>query len=104
MLINDNQGVFYPLFNLAVDHFKFQYNKLFVESVCTSLLKAFASYYDSKHSEWEPLLERLKVELRIVNGNKIGLDIKNDINLNLTAELLSTVLQTLKSLDEEAPP
>lgn len=92
MLINDSQGVFYPLLNLAMDHFKFKINKLFDDSICTSLLNAFASYYDSKYSEWEPLLERLKVQLMIKNGKKIVLEIKNDVNLNLTAELLSTVL------------
>lgn len=101
MLINDSQGVFYPLLNLAIDHFKFKFNKLFTDSICTSLLNAFASYYDSKHSEWEPLLERLKVHLMIKNGNKIVLETKNDVNLNLTTEMLSTVLQTLKILEEE---
>ena len=46
-------------------------------------------------------MEKLKLDLTIQNGKTLNLKVVNDINLNLTTELMATVIQTVKSLSED---
>ena len=59
------------------------------------------SYYNPTSSEWEPFIEKAKVELMTNNfkGQIFNLiSFKNDLNINLTTEFIHTLIQTYNQL------
>lgn len=101
MFINDFKGVFYPVMNVALSSAEFQISALFEKTYAQTVIKAFASYFDSKQSEWEPFLEPVRIRLLIENGSNILFKCEDSLSLNVSTELLDTVFWTFYSLNNQ---
>ena len=59
------------------------------------------SYYNSVAGEWEPLVEKVKIQYLSESSNKqnkILLQFRNDLNINITETLMETTISTYKQL------
>jgi hypothetical protein len=63
VLINDNDNIFYPVMTVNLSNFDYKSVGEFGQFTGTSNLKTMISYYNPSASEWEPLIEKVKVEL-----------------------------------------
>ncbi len=87
MIINDSQNLFYPVLTLSLQNFQYASAAEFGSKSGQCVVKAMISYYNASVSEWEPLIEKTRIEY-IYNDNKGQLfnmiSIKNSLNINLT--------------------
>jgi|LauGreDrversion4_2_1035121.scaffolds.fasta_scaffold41257_5 hypothetical protein len=95
VLINDYLNIFYPVLSVNLAHFDFKSVGEFGQYNGRCLVKAMVSYYNATASEWEPLIEKFKVEL--ISNHYKGqifhlISVKNDFNVNVTTELLKTLI------------
>ena len=101
VFINDFNNVFYPVLTVTLSEFLYKSIGEFGTFNGTCLVKAMLSYYNQTASEWEPFIEKAKVELmtNYVRGQVFNLiSFKNDLNINLTTEFIQSMVQTYNQL------
>lgn len=105
VLINDHNNIFYPVLTVNLTNFEYKSVGEFGQHNGRCLVKALVSYYNPAASEWEPLIEKAKVEL--ISNHYKGqifhlISLKNDFNINVTTEFMQTVIQTQQQLQRAA--
>jgi hypothetical protein len=63
ILINDTGNIFYPVVSFNLSNFEYKNEGEFGNFTGNSALKGLISYYNSAVSEWEPLIEKTRIEL-----------------------------------------
>ena len=63
VLINDHNNIFYPVLSANLTNFEYKSVGEHKQYNGRCLVKAQVSYYNPAASEWEPLIEKTKVEL-----------------------------------------
>ena len=90
---------------LSVNINDFQYKQQVSSdiSVGETFLKGMVSYYNSQVCEWEPLIEKTKIHLKIErmvesSQTQVLLSFKRNLNINITDMLMQTLTTTYQSL------
>jgi hypothetical protein len=91
VVINDSNNIFYPILTANLSNFEYKSIGEFGHFNGKCLFKAMISYYNSSASEWEPFIEKTKIELmtNFFNGQIFNLiSFKNNLNINVTTSFL----------------
>lgn len=94
-MINDSENIFYPVMTVNLSEFDYKSVGEFGQFTGTSLIKMMISYYNPGASEWEPLIEKVKVELMTnkFKGQEFNLiQFKSDFNVNISTQFMQTII------------
>ena len=103
VLINDFNNIFYPVLTVNLANFEYKQVGEFGQYNGRCLVKAMLSYYNPSASEWEPLIEKVKIELMTnhYKGQIFHLiSLKSDFNVNVSIELMQSLIQTSQELQK----
>lgn len=87
MLINDYNNIFYPVLTMNLHNFDYKLVGENGQLTGNSQLKTMVSYYNPSASEWEPLIEKVKIEIMTnsFKGQIFNLvSFKSDFNINMS--------------------
>ncbi|CDW82625.1 ph domain containing protein [Stylonychia lemnae] len=104
VVINDYNNTFYPVISANIYNFLYKMQEEYDKKVGDTQIKGMVSYYNSIAGEWEPLIEKVKIQYLSESQDqqtKILLQCRNDLNLNFTEQLMQTLISTYKQLDDK---
>ncbi len=63
VLINDYKNVFYPVLSMNIPRLEFNSQTEMQRKQSNAYFKCMISYYNASASEWEPLIEKTKINI-----------------------------------------